>query len=193
MRTAASTPAAPVVPPEPAATGEHTCPECGEGFKRAQGLGAHRSRTHGVKGMSEESQRLRAARDVAPEVTAEPAPAPSTPVSPVHAFTCPACFQPFETQDGLAQHIDRVHPSRSSSVPLRTVVRDVESTPALPNDGELCEACRRPVDTHERCAECSVLLGAGHRAGPVYIVMNERSYCKACTVYRRNGKLVTTS
>jgi hypothetical protein len=44
---------------KPAGPGELVCPECGKGFTRAQGLGAHRRRTHGVLGESTSAENWR--------------------------------------------------------------------------------------------------------------------------------------
>jgi len=38
-----------------------TCPECGQGFSRGAGMGAHRFRAHGVSGSSKDSKAGRAA------------------------------------------------------------------------------------------------------------------------------------
>lgn len=40
--------------------GEFVCPECGRSFDRAAGLGAHRSRAHGVAGSSKSAAGKRA-------------------------------------------------------------------------------------------------------------------------------------
>src|SRR5215210_4216078 len=37
-------------------SGEFTCPECGKTFSRAQALGAHRSRAHGIAGTSKSAR-----------------------------------------------------------------------------------------------------------------------------------------
>jgi len=41
---------------------EFICPECGKSFARAQALGAHRNRTHGVAGTSRTSRTARGAK-----------------------------------------------------------------------------------------------------------------------------------
>jgi Zinc finger, C2H2 type len=45
-------PAEQTAPAADATSSEFTCPECGRTFSRAAALGAHRSRTHGIKGSS---------------------------------------------------------------------------------------------------------------------------------------------
>ena len=39
------------------ATGEFTCPECGNTFTRAASLGAHRNRAHGITGTSKRARK----------------------------------------------------------------------------------------------------------------------------------------
>src|SRR6187397_1229375 len=57
MATAATTKAR--KPSDP--SGELVCPECGKTFTRAQALGAHRSRAHGVAGTSKSAAKQRRA------------------------------------------------------------------------------------------------------------------------------------
>jgi hypothetical protein len=50
--------------------GAFVCPECGKSFSRAQALGAHRSRTHGVAGTSRAARVSGSKRRAAKSVTA---------------------------------------------------------------------------------------------------------------------------
>ena len=45
--------------PAPAAATQLTCPECGKTFTRAASLGAHRQRTHGIAGTSQNARSRR--------------------------------------------------------------------------------------------------------------------------------------
>ena len=95
----------------PDKSGKYKCPECGEKFDKAQGLGRHRLSNHGVAGSARSTLSLKKQKAIQNAALDVPPNADGT-------FPCEHCDRTFKSARWRTRHVAIAHPESSSETKL---------------------------------------------------------------------------
>lgn len=113
---------------------------------------------------------------------------PSPPDTAGNRLLCPHCDKTFTTPQGRGSHIHAAHkPQADAPTTAPTLIAVTPDAPSIvaPSIEGICGVCNTSIRLHDRCEDCTALLGPDHEAGGKAGQVKGQPLCASCASFRK--------